>query len=260
MSVHNGSVRIFDEDGRSVKITLSGDDADIFLGGNGKNGDLVLFRRDVTDHREHDRATIHLHGRDGDALLGGNGVDGDIVIRNREGNERIRILGGDGDIWIGGNGRNGDILLFPHNARNIRDPDQATLSLNGSEGNLNLRGNIKFTARVTSDRQLPGWSIDEGATAAFQGTQRAGLVDFTHTHPPARGDREKLREIWIFNPELDDESIVLLTAHEGAPCAYMVSETSHHSISGGEGHFINIVFTRKINPGNRVRIKYYIIN
>ena len=260
MSVQNGSVRIRDSDGRSVKITLNGDDADIFLGGNGKNGDLILFRHDVTDHRGHNRATIHLDGRDGDLMLGGNGVDGDIVIRNREGNERIRILGGDGDIWIGGNGRNGDILLFPHNASNIHDPDQATISLNGSEGNLNLKGNIKITAPVTTDRQLPGWSIDEGATAAFQGTQRAGLIDFIHTHAQARGDREKLREIWIFNPELDDDSIVLLTVHEGAPCAYMVSETGHHAISGGEGHFININFIRKINPGNRVRIKYYIIN
>jgi hypothetical protein len=260
MSVEYGDVRIFDEGRRSVKITLSGDEADVFLGGNGKNGDLVLLRHDVRGHLGHEQSTIHLHGRNGDVLLGGNGVDGDIVLRNREGDQRILIQGGLGDLRLGGNGRDGDILLLPRGASNLRDPRQATISLNGRRGDLNLRGNIKFTSPVNLDEQLPGWSVDEGATAAFQGASRAGLINFVHSSS-ARGERSKLREIWIFNPELDDDSIVLLTAHEGAPCNYMVKELERpHGISGGEGHYINVVFAWKINPENRVRIKYYIIN
>lgn len=254
-------IEILDRDRISIKITLNGDDADIFAGGNGKNGDLVLFRHDITDPRDHNQATIHLNGRTGDALLGGNGVDGDIVLRNRAGNEMIRILAGSGDMWIGGNGRDGDILLFPRDATDIRDPDQSTIRLNGREGNLSLRGSINFTSPFASDEQLPGFSSDEGATAAFQGSQRAGIVDFVHRHPPAGGDREKLMTIWIFNSELTDNSFVLLTAFEGAPCTYMLSEmTERHSITGGIGRYIYIRFAYKINPDRRVRIKYYIIN
>jgi hypothetical protein len=256
-----GRLDILDIERRSVKVSLNGNDGDIFAGGNGINGDLALFRRDIANPNRHDQATIHLSGREGNAFLGGNGVDGELFLRNRDGVDRIYIDAGHADMWIGGNGRNGDIVMFPESATDIRDPDQATIRLTGGEGNLNLRGNIKFTSPVAIDDQLPGWSVEEGTTAAFQGSQRSGLVDFTHTHAEAAGDREKLLNVWIFNPELTDDSLVLLTAHAGAPCLYMVSElTSRHGICGGIGHFIHVRFAWKIVPDTRVRIKYYILN
>jgi hypothetical protein len=183
-----------------------------------------------------------------------------IELKDDRDRNRIRLDADTGNIWAGGNGADGDLVIFPRGADDIDDASQATIHLDGDTGTLNLRGNIRFTAPVTPDRQLPGWSVDQGATAAFQGTRRGGLIDFTHTHPPAKGDREKLREIWIFNPEIDDQALVLLTVHQGAPAAFMVSHIGRHSISGGEGHYINVEFTRKINPGNRIRIKYQIIN
>lgn len=256
-----GRLDILDSDRRSVKITLNGNDADLCAGGNGKNGDLALFRQDVINPDEHDQATIHLNGRDGNAVIGGNGSDGEIFLRTRDGVERLYLDAGHGDMWIGGNGRNGDIVLLPETATDLRDPAQATMRLTGGDGTLHLRGNIKFTSPVASDEQLAIWSADEGSTAAFQGSQRSGLVDFTHSHPAAAGDREKLMALWIFNPMLSGNSFVLLTAHAGAPCSFMVAElTRPHSTCGGVGRYIDIRFSWKIAPERRVTIKYYIIN
>ena len=245
-----GRLDILDIERRSVKVTLNGNDGDVFAGGNGKDGDLALFRRDVANPSRHNQATI--------LLTGGNG---DIFLRNSDGVNRIHLDGAHADMWIGGSGRNGDIVLFPESAADIQHPERATLRLNGGQGDLELKGNIKFIAPVALDEQLPGWSVDEGTTAAFQGSQRSGLVDFTHTHAEAAGDREKLLDVWIFNPELTENSLVLLTCHSGAPCSYMVSELTHrHGICGGIGHFIHVRFGWKIAPDTRVKVKYYVLN
>ena len=138
---------------------------------------------------------------------------------------------------------------------------QATIRLTSRRGNLHLSGTIYFHNPDTSDEYLSHWSVDSGTTAAFQGNSRSGLIDFTHTHAAAPGDREKLRSIWVFNSRLTDHSMILLTPSEGAPCVHMISElTTPHGISGGVGKFINIELYRKLDSGSRVRIRYQILN
>ncbi len=62
---------------------------------------------------------------------------------------------------------------------------------------------------------MPGFSVDEGCTAAFQGSQRFGVIDFTHKSASG-GEWGKFREILIFNPVLHANSIVLVTPHTAA--------------------------------------------
>ena len=261
MATEYGVLEIYDERRHSRKISLNGNNGDILLGGNGYNGDLLLYHRGVSDASDHSQATIHLNGRDGDLVLGGNGTNGRIDLKNDDGVLRVKCDAYTGDLFIGSAGRDGDILLFPRGADNINDPNQATIRLTSRRGDLRLSGTINFNNPETPDEQLPGWSIDQGATSAFQGNSKTGLIDFTHTHPAAPGDREKLRQIWIFNSHLTDYSLILLTPHAGAPCFHSIGElTTPHSICDGVGKFINIELHRKLDPGSRVRICYQILN
>jgi hypothetical protein len=98
---------------------------------------------------------------------------------------------------------------------------------------------------------MPGFSVDEGCTAAFQGSQRFGVIDFTHKSASG-GEWGKFREILIFNP--------VLHAH-CCPVAHMVSNMERrHSITGGIGRFINLHLIQKVSPGTRVRIVHWNLN
>lgn len=139
MSNEHGKIEIYDEGGRSRKISLNGNNGDIHLGGNGKNGDLFVYRRHVEDPEDPSLSTIHLNGRDGDIVMGGNGTSGRVDLKNRDGIVRVKCDAYNGDFSIGGSGRDGDIFLFPRGADNIGDPEQATIQLNSRRGYLVLR-------------------------------------------------------------------------------------------------------------------------
>jgi hypothetical protein len=279
----SGQVDVLDSAFTSIKITLDGDNADISSGGNGQAGDLIL-----KDSAGNERIRINgdagnvvitnaagdeiirLNGRHGNIMLGGRDHDGDVIIKSsgdvvtiRQSGDRPRIVmnnpddsvetivldGMHGNIFLGGRDHDGDVI--------VRNGDvEDTIRLNGDAGTVSLSGHFLFTAELASDERLPGWSTDEGgAEAAFQGSRRAGLVDFT-----VDGVRD-LRGVWIFNPELTDDSVIFLTVHRGNPCGYCVEEmTRPHSISGGVGKFIQVSFIERVHVGDRVRIKYYIMN
>jgi hypothetical protein len=212
------------------------------------------------------RVRIVLNGGNGNIIAGGNGADGDLVLRSGDEPpvDRIHLNADKANMWIGGNNADGDIVIFPRGALNRgegSDVNESTIHLDGDTGNLNLKGSINLTGPVAVDELLPGFSTDEGAVSAFQGSQKSGVVEFTHSHPHTGTDREKLREVWIFNPKLTSNSIVLLTAHAGGHCVPAVyNMTTRHDITGGIGRFISAAFIHKVSVGNRVKIRYFIIN
>jgi hypothetical protein len=106
------------------------------LGGNGADGDLVLFRNDG-DNVSTTNASIHLDGQGGNIWAGGNGCDGDLVLKANDGTKRIRLDAGGGNIWLGGNGADGDLVLFSNSGDN-ETLSQATIHLNGDSGDILL--------------------------------------------------------------------------------------------------------------------------
>lgn len=87
------------DDAHPVRFQLK--DGNLILGGNGRDGDLMMT----------DRAgnlTIGLNGESGSLHLGGRTEDGDIILRDRQGRKTLRMdgaLGGikaDGDVEVGG--------------------------------------------------------------------------------------------------------------------------------------------------------------
>jgi hypothetical protein len=89
-----------------VRLRLDGNGGNVWLGGNGADGDLVLFRSDG-DNTTLKQATVHLDAQ------GGNG-------------------------WFGGKGSDGDLVLFPSSADDINNLSQATIHLDAQSGDIKL--------------------------------------------------------------------------------------------------------------------------
>lgn len=100
----NGELVLRTSTGGQVRLRLDGPGGNIWAGGNGQDGDLVMFRSNG-DNTTLSQATIHLDG---------NG----------------------GNIWAGGKGSDGDLVLFPSSATDINDLDQASIHLDGNGGNI----------------------------------------------------------------------------------------------------------------------------
>jgi hypothetical protein len=124
MSLKNGAgqkrIRL-DADGGNAWLGGNGADGDIVLfpsGGDNADGDIVLFPSGG-DNSTLNQATIHLDGQGANIWAGGNGSDGDIVLKNGAGQKRIRLDADGGNAWLGGNGADGDIVLFPSGGDNF---------------------------------------------------------------------------------------------------------------------------------------------
>lgn len=138
------------------RILLDTNNGNIWLGGNGADGDLVLKDSNGNDiihlgadekfiMRNPDGTNTMEIGRNGNIYAGGVDNDGDIVLRSGENPPRDRIfIGADrSNIWVGGNGQDGDIVIFPHNATNVgdgSDVNDATIHLDGDAGDIRLQG------------------------------------------------------------------------------------------------------------------------
>ena len=114
--------------GGTDSITLDGRGANVWLGGNGQDGDLVLFAASATDHSDVGQATVHLDGNIGRATL-----------RTTSGQDSVTLDGRNANVWLGGNGQDGDLMLFAASATDHRDDGQATIHLNGDTGDIILR-------------------------------------------------------------------------------------------------------------------------
>jgi len=169
----------------SPRIRLLASDGNIWLGGNGKDGDLVLFPAEA-DNSTLSQGTIHLDGSTGDIVhrtgpggaprmrligsdgiiwLGGNGFGGDLVLFKADGdnttlkNATIHLDGAQGNIWLGGKGTDGDLVLFPSSATDINNLDQASIHLDGQAGDITLRN-----ADCAEDFDVaPGETLEPGA-------------------------------------------------------------------------------------------------
>lgn len=270
----DGDLLLFPEDSADIRtdaeatIWLDSGNGNIRAGGGGSDGDLLLFPEGVSDIRRDGEATIWLDSGHGNIRAGGSGCDGDLLLFpeevgdiRRDSQATIWLDSGRGNIALGGNGHDGDLLIFPSDATiSTTRTGDAKLWLDGDSGDVRLAGGLKPMGSPERARALPEYSTNEGAVSSFESDGRFGLIEFTHEHPDARGDREKLRNIQIFNPLLHDNTIVQVTAHAGGPCVPCISYYARPDVSGGSGYFINLHMVRKLQPGREVRILYWIMN
>ena len=150
------------------RVRIDGGGGNIWLGGNGADGDLVIFRGSG-DNVTLDEASIHLDGEGANYFAGGNGADGDIVLRASDGSDRIRLDAGGGNIWLGGNGADGDLVLFASSGDNVT-LGEATIHLNGEAGDIILRNaDCAEDFEIAADPRVePGTVMVIGADARLE--------------------------------------------------------------------------------------------
>jgi hypothetical protein len=121
----------------AIQLTSHGD---IFAGGNGEDGDLVL-----RSTRGEDR--IRLDAQTANAWIGGNGAGGDLILFRSDGDNRtlspatVHVSGQQGEIRVGGNATSGDLFLFPSHVTGIDSPaTHASVQLQGNNARLIVGG------------------------------------------------------------------------------------------------------------------------
>ena len=144
----NGALTLQSTDG-SDRIRLQGVNANAWLGGNGADGDVVLFA-EGGDNVTLEESTVHLGGGAGDIRAGGNGVSGALTLQEEQGNDRIRLQGSSANVWLGGNGADGDVVLFAEGGDNAT-LGRSTIHLGGAAGDIRAGGNGTSGALTLQD-------------------------------------------------------------------------------------------------------------
>lgn len=136
----------FTGDERSMSIREDAARGNLWLGGDGVDGDLIVFAANATNNEDTTKSTFHVDGDGGNLWLGGNGKDGDIAVFPSDATNNhdlkqstFHFDGNGGNLWMGGNGRDGDIVLFPGSATDNHDLSQATIHLDADSGDIKLQ-------------------------------------------------------------------------------------------------------------------------
>ncbi|MGH3972062.1 MAG: hypothetical protein ACRDS9_01855 [Pseudonocardiaceae bacterium] len=126
-----------------VTIDLDGSRGNIYVGGQGAQGDISLRDADGNE-------TVHIDGGGGNLTMGGGGHEGDIALQDAQGNQSIHIDGGGGNLTMGGEGHNADIRLLNANG-------DLVIHLDAGAGEVLVRGQSLQPADFvfTADYVLP---------------------------------------------------------------------------------------------------------
>jgi len=83
----------------------------LFFGGHGRDGDLVIFPGDVNSFGDISKATFHFNGQRAVARFGGDQIPGQIVCQDESNEQTVFVNGAEGQIIAGANGKNGTISV-----------------------------------------------------------------------------------------------------------------------------------------------------
>jgi hypothetical protein len=155
IKLDGNQIKMGDVGDNKERIRLNGNGGNIWLGGNGADGDIVVFRNDG-DNKTLSQAAIHLDGNEGDIIIrhkingtmrevmrfdashaalyiGCEGNEGDIIVRDGAGREVFRFDSNYAALYIGAAGNEGDII--------VRDgAGNERIRLDGHTGDIKLQG------------------------------------------------------------------------------------------------------------------------
>jgi hypothetical protein len=124
----NGAFLVLRQAGKTrARMLASG--ANLTLGGQGGDGDLVLHHANTTANDKDDGAGVHL----------GTDPKGAFLFLRHAGETRLRLLASGANMWLGGNGQDGDIVLHPATVANEAGPELSTIHLSAESSRITLR-------------------------------------------------------------------------------------------------------------------------
>jgi hypothetical protein len=127
----DGDLVLRDGQGRD-RIRLDANQADLWMGGNGAAGDIVLFPQNVGNTNPAVWASFHLSAGAASMII--RGTD------KASAPDRIRLDANNANLWMGGNGKDGDIVLFPAEVQHGSDLAKASFHLDGEAATLSIGG------------------------------------------------------------------------------------------------------------------------
>lgn len=83
--------------------------------------------------------TVQIDGR-GNIFAGGNGSDGDLVLRDGRGRDRVRLDADGANLYMGGSGADGDIVLYPSHMGIDSSPEIASIHLDAGNSRITVGG------------------------------------------------------------------------------------------------------------------------
>ena len=119
-----GTVELSDN-GKKVTISLDGENGNIYLGGGGHDGDILM-------KNSADKTTIGINAQTGAIHLGGTGQDGDLLLRAANNKNTIRLDGATGQAVLGGGGQDGDLIVK-------NSSGSTTVYIDGQSGSIKIR-------------------------------------------------------------------------------------------------------------------------
>ena len=103
-------MRFFDENGKQLfHLELPG--CNLRLGGQGQDGDIIVFRRAAKTLEGFNRSVLHFNGEQAALRLGGKGRAGSQVCVDKDGQPAVVLDGSAARIISGGNGADGELRL-----------------------------------------------------------------------------------------------------------------------------------------------------
>lgn len=214
--------------GGSTRLRIAGRGGNIWAGGNGADGDLILFPSNG-DNDTVAQASLHLDGNGGNIWAGGNGRDGDVLLLpdtatdiHDSASARIRLDAGGGNVWLGGNGRDGDLVLFRSGDDN-RTLSLASIHLDGNQSNLWMGGNgtdgdiVLFPSQATNLNDLSQATIHLDGNA---GDIKLLNADAAEEFDVVDGDHAEAGDVLVVD---DDEHLRRSTSAYDSRVAGVVS-------------------------------------
>ena len=128
------------------------------FGGQGKDGDLVIFPRSTTNLRDDQQGTLHFNAQQGTLRLGSGEIPGQLVCLDNQNNQTIFLDGTSGNVTIGANSQNGNLVL--QNGDN-----ESTIQMSGENGSISGQ---KFLLKQAILRL--GANGDDGDILLYRGT------------------------------------------------------------------------------------------
>ncbi len=144
----------FRVDSNLMRTIQMNDHGDIFAGGEGEDGDLVLRSTGGAGR-------IRLDAGSANAWIGGNGAGGDLILFRTDGDNHtlseatVHLSGQQGEVRVGSNGTSGDLFLFPSHVAGINSPStQASVQLQGDNARLIVGGGGAGEVAASRDGEI----------------------------------------------------------------------------------------------------------
>lgn len=84
-------------------------------------------------------STVQIDGS-GNIFAGGNGSDGDLILRNGQGVDRVRLDANEANLYMGGGGADGDVVLYPAHMGIDSSYEIASIHLDASNSRITVGG------------------------------------------------------------------------------------------------------------------------